>query len=257
MLPGQEYALNYLCPSFFSFSLTNSTPLQKITPPLSFLVRANPSVNSFTLTISPSCSSGCSENMMMLSQSYFVVSDSFPNSRLFLRISPVTVIDPWLFHSLWHRCCLSTVAENEEVTIKEVADSIVKAIGFQGEYLVCYSICDLFLLFHPRSLIEYEIYIYSLTPAEQTVSSVNRLQMKSFWSLWVGSSSHHLIKVCTIRSLATLHSPSIMGGEIIWMQELRADHSCILPSARHHRKMVRWELWQCQDWRDGLKYGTL
>jgi GDP-L-fucose synthase len=32
--------------------------------------------------------------------------------------------------------CLNSVGENEEVSIKEVTDAIVKAVGFQGKYSV-------------------------------------------------------------------------------------------------------------------------
>ena len=32
---------------------------------------------------------------------------------------------------------LVSVGEDEEVSIKEVTDAIVKAVGFQGEYTVC------------------------------------------------------------------------------------------------------------------------
>jgi GDP-L-fucose synthase len=35
---------------------------------------------------------------------------------------------------------VGTVGENEEVSIKEVADSIVKYIGFEGECTVCLSL---------------------------------------------------------------------------------------------------------------------
>ena len=37
-----------------------------------------------------------------------------------------------MFISLWF-----SVGEDEEVSIKEVTDAIVKAVGFQGEYTVC------------------------------------------------------------------------------------------------------------------------
>ena len=32
-----------------------------------------------------------------------------------------------------------SVGEDEEVSIKEVTDSIVKAVGFEGDYTVCVS----------------------------------------------------------------------------------------------------------------------
>lgn len=32
--------------------------------------------------------------------------------------------------------CLYIVGENEEISIKQVADAIVKAIGFEGDYKV-------------------------------------------------------------------------------------------------------------------------
>ena len=41
---------------------------------------------------------------------------------------------------------LISVGEDEEVSIKEVTDAIVKAVGFQGEYTVCLFL-PLFYLF--------------------------------------------------------------------------------------------------------------
>jgi GDP-L-fucose synthase len=57
-------------------------------------------------------------------------------------IEPVILSGQFLIFDL---ICLSIylfplvlVGEDEEVSIKEVTDAIVKAVGFQGEYTVCF-----------------------------------------------------------------------------------------------------------------------
>ena len=72
---------------------------------------------------------------------------------------------------------LVSVGEDEEVSIKEVTDAIVKAVGFQGEYTVCLFYLLFIYIFHQQfKMISYD----SSTPHVQMVNSVNLLRTKSY-----------------------------------------------------------------------------
>ena len=106
--------------------LTDKHP-QKIIHLLLFLERENPFDNSSSRMILQNCSSGCCESTMILSLSFCLVS--------FYSTHP---------SCLFFKQPLISVGEDEEVSIKEVTDAIVKAVGFQGEYTVCLFLSLLF-----------------------------------------------------------------------------------------------------------------
>ena len=149
---------------------------QKTVHLLLSLERENLSDNSSSRMILQNCSSGCCESTMILSPSFCLV--SFYSTNL----SCV------FFNTLWFQ-----VGEDEEVSIKEVTDAIVKAVGFQGEYTVCCPpsfylfafLTTIFILHQPSSSI----------PHVQMVNSVNLLRTKSY-CLWLeGSNSRLSLKV--------------------------------------------------------------
>lgn len=77
-------------------------------------------VNSSTLVILPSSLFGLCVN----------IKKSIPSSCLVC----------WLYSSLWKSCwSYWIVGEKDEVSIKDVADAIVKALDFKGDYSVCSS----------------------------------------------------------------------------------------------------------------------
>lgn len=94
------------------------------------------------------------------------------------------------------------VGEDEEVSIKEVTDAIVKAVGFQGEYTVRISPCLLYFTITSRLISNNDQ--YSSTLHVRMVNSANLLRTKNFY-LWLMDSNSRLSqKVCFTRLLLTL-----------------------------------------------------
>ena len=71
------------------------------------------------------------------------------------------------------------VGEDEEVSIKEVTDAIVKAVGFQGEYTV--RISRYLLYFTITSRLTSNNGQYSSTLHVRMVNSANLLRTKNFY----------------------------------------------------------------------------
>ena len=81
------------------------------------------------------------------------------------------------------------VGEDEEVSIKEVADAIVKAVGFEGNYTVMQTLDCPVHETHCR---------YSLIPPGQMDSSVNQPRIKRSCLSWVVSNLHPSTKVSVV-----------------------------------------------------------
>lgn len=83
-----------------------------------------------------------------------------------------------------------TVGEDEEVSIKEVADAIVKAVGFKGSYTVSRQI-QKFITSHKS------ISCPSLTPVALMANSANQLQTRNCCRSSETSNSRHSKRVST------------------------------------------------------------
>jgi hypothetical protein len=125
----------------------------------------------FTRMTLQSCSSGCCGSTTMLS----------PSS------SPVRALYKTGLRKL--TCSLiATVGEDDEVSIKEVADAIVKAIGFEGKYTV-----------RQRSVLASYVLIpsaYSSILQSLMVSSAKPPPTRSCSPLWAVSSLRLSRRVC-------------------------------------------------------------
>lgn len=69
-------------------------------------------------------------------------------------------------------------SENEEVSIKEVADAIVQAVGFKGDYTVCLDY--LWSLYDSFGRADYDFWRFSSTLPRPMASTANLLPTPNF-----------------------------------------------------------------------------